>query len=1314
MLLMGAMVVASMSMFTSCKDYDDDINKNANDIKALQTQLATLQTALTTAQGAAATAQSAADAAAAAAKAAQSSADANATSIKAAQDAVKAIEAQVAAAAKVTDLEAAKKELEKAIEDATAGKVSAEELLEALKPISAKIDAIDESLNTLATDVDALKTWKASVDGKIAAVEADLKSQSDAIKALQEEIKKKIEAGDLEIIVNEKAVKAYVDEQLKAYAKSADVAELLKSYTTTAELNKILEGYSTPASVNAAIIEALKSYYTAAKIDEMVVELNNAIKKAQETADAAQTEEQVKAIAQAIADEVSAEAGEKINVLNVLVNKILTSVTLIPQLYLNGIEAIQFVSVQYIPQVKDYTIVPNRYNDATMASGYWITNGTTPEWQTLGHHQLVDKAGAQAIRIDNGETEAYYRLSPAGVNADDLDLDNIKFSCTTADTKTRAPELKDNDPVKATYSSLENGVMTVKLNKTVTGSLNYDGENNTKDVIASLMVPRKAIAEKNQEYAEIYSEFNLIDEITISPRIAALNKVKAGEYVFNGTTATTKHDKAIAMQYHFIDSAKIWKSQVDKNVWVKEEIQYDEEFDLTQLVTGCYETAAGTHTEITKEALAKYGLEFRFYIPSKEYGDADLVNYNFTNQQVFAKISGEKSNIISATLPSGASALGNRAIIGKEPIVRVELIDVERNNLLDMAYFKVKFVDNSPKKEAIKVTEEFEAQTLGCVDNDMYLTWDKFIEDVYAKMEGTYGTGLSWQEFRQVYPSAKVQRNDKPFTLYGTSVDGSSNEYIIQANDPDDDNQLGDIKIWWLSAVATTESPSADANKLLWSLNPEDIKTIDLTTREKEIETKVIFVSNRPTDYGNIELTLKAKIKLPQTALTYYENYWYDKYNSHYVLPVQYNTAAYKNQLVGKKANNLKYDPTKIRAAYTDEDGAAGAYCVYNNNLFNAFTFNQTATVGTPAVANRWYKTLINGLEDFQCGKFDYQFRIDQTATGTTAAPFYKAIDDDAEEPLKTEGITGKYTQTAVYASPAGSVSQINGGAEFGAYALQTKIGTEIYKDAISMTWYDDNTVPAGTALSAQNSWNWKAGDAPYLFVDHFNANNQILINPITSNGIGKAPTFSNDKKITMGVWFKYNAWNYELIKTYTICLVAPLDINAELKGHFEEGLVSGSDINCADAFTMVDFRGYEVKNAAPAATAGEFQKYADRLYKYYECADPTFDLTKVKYGMKYENGNVVVDNEVTLDNISSKGLTSAQIDAYTNGNVVLSITQPDANTLRFKNNGGSNVEDVVNVFIPATMDYGFGKITKYVKVVLYPRGQVPAAARNK
>ena len=45
-LLMGALTIASTSTFTSCKDYDDDITANANEITNLQGKLETLKTDL--------------------------------------------------------------------------------------------------------------------------------------------------------------------------------------------------------------------------------------------------------------------------------------------------------------------------------------------------------------------------------------------------------------------------------------------------------------------------------------------------------------------------------------------------------------------------------------------------------------------------------------------------------------------------------------------------------------------------------------------------------------------------------------------------------------------------------------------------------------------------------------------------------------------------------------------------------------------------------------------------------------------------------------------------------------------------------------------------------------------------------------------------------------------------------------------------------------------------------------------------------------------------------------------------------------------
>ena len=210
MLLMGAMVVASVSMFTSCKDYDDDINKLQTQIDAitaqnLQSQLTTLQSALTSAQTAASNAQSAADAAAKAAKDAQATADGAVGDAAKAQEAADAAAATAvataaAAAQEVEDLKAAIAALEEIIK----GKVSSEDLNTAIAGVEAKIAAINENLLTLddvkklladegfatnaaiedlASQIKTLNTFKESMD-KLGLSETWKKKVDDAIATL--------------------------------------------------------------------------------------------------------------------------------------------------------------------------------------------------------------------------------------------------------------------------------------------------------------------------------------------------------------------------------------------------------------------------------------------------------------------------------------------------------------------------------------------------------------------------------------------------------------------------------------------------------------------------------------------------------------------------------------------------------------------------------------------------------------------------------------------------------------------------------------------------------------------------------------------------------------------------------------------------------------------------------------------------------------------------------------------------------------------------------------------------------------------------
>jgi len=400
-LLMGAFLIASVSMFVSCKDYDDDISKVNSDVSALKTQLSTLETALNSAKQEAATAHAtyatkteladqvtaiknslasgdAANADAikaleeqlAAAKQALADGDAanadavralealldaakqaavdgdnanaaliaaNDVAIKANVAAIDALKADVAAAAKAEDLATVKNDLEKAIAAASEGKVTEEGLAETLKPISAKIDAIDESLNTLTGDVAALKEWKESVEGKVASVVADLEAQKKVLDDLKKAIDAKADVSGM----TEAAVKEYVENVLKGYSTSAQVSaaisEALKSYKTSAELDNLLKGYSTPASVT----ETVKAYYTAMKVDEQIAdaknELNNAIVAVQT---AAITETKVSQIANNAANSVSEKLGADIMTLNIFIKRQLSSINLSPAKFYGGIEGI--------------------------------------------------------------------------------------------------------------------------------------------------------------------------------------------------------------------------------------------------------------------------------------------------------------------------------------------------------------------------------------------------------------------------------------------------------------------------------------------------------------------------------------------------------------------------------------------------------------------------------------------------------------------------------------------------------------------------------------------------------------------------------------------------------------------------------------------------------------------------------------------------------------------------------------------------------------------------------------------------------------
>ena len=251
-LLMAAMTVASTSMVTSCKDYDDDINNvqtqidAANDlIKKLDTQASTLQTAVTTAQSTADAAKTAAAEAATAAKNAQATGDEALAAAKTAQAAAEAAKAAAAEAQKAA-IEAATKQvndLKAEIQTALDNKVDVATFNTAVAKLEGDIAGIDAKLNTLGEDVKNNQKEITTAKEAIATLEAAQKNAEVQIAALEKfkatlesetipGLNDAIKANGIEIEGVKKSVADLKDATTKAQEKLAnDIAKVAADLT---------------------------------------------------------------------------------------------------------------------------------------------------------------------------------------------------------------------------------------------------------------------------------------------------------------------------------------------------------------------------------------------------------------------------------------------------------------------------------------------------------------------------------------------------------------------------------------------------------------------------------------------------------------------------------------------------------------------------------------------------------------------------------------------------------------------------------------------------------------------------------------------------------------------------------------------------------------------------------------------------------------------------------------------------------------------------------------------------------------------------
>ena len=695
--LIGALLAASAGTFTSCKDYDDDIKGLQEQIDKSGSTITDLQTQLTTLKAAADAAQATADAAKTAAAEAKTAADA----AKAAGDQAKADAATALAAAKAAEAAAAQAKAD-AIEEATKQVEALRNSMQAAIDKKLDVTAFEEASKLLGARIDGIEAGLSNLkNGAVKENTEAIKSAQDAIEALQsadedfattlkeldEYVKITLEA---KIDVNADDIKAAQDD-IKAAQEDLD-ALWKKISGGEGSLEDLI-------SKNATAISDLKD----AIEDELDV-IKGDIKDIQ--ADIKKINGQITAINQNLAG------------LHTLVVSRLTSISLAPDLFVDGIEAVRFTSLQYSPMGESE-------NASIPATSY--------------------KFSTAALAT------ASYHFNPASFKLANADYGYIDRTAEVVETTRAIAASKLVEIVGEPEANPVTGTVDFKLLR-LNSHTTQPGLDRTNMIALQATLKGDAVDEGEK------------NAVITAPYVAVYDAILSYEDVriADKETLTTGADEA-----HYATTFDACTKEDPRY-----KIPYDKEFNLKDLVATCF--GNNGHDEFP---IADYKLSYRFAVASTAYNIEE--GNTETNQQKWIKC--------NDAIEGKYQAEGfNPEAFGRTPILKVELVD-EAGNVVRRGFVKVEFI--AEKESDFTVGNEAKELTFACnVTEASYTITEEFIrENVYRKITNGTNIGMSHEEFWNIYTTstAEVKKNNQVFSMSvpkivdGTTEVGTATKKIV-------------------------------------------------------------------------------------------------------------------------------------------------------------------------------------------------------------------------------------------------------------------------------------------------------------------------------------------------------------------------------------------------------------------------------------------------------------------------------------------------------------------------------------------------------
>ena len=1295
MLLMGAMAIASVGMFTSCKDYDDDINnlqKQIDGITAqnLQSQLTTLQGALTTVQGsataandAAKAAKSAADAAAEAAKKAQGTADEANAAAEAATKLAQAAQATADAAAKASEVQA----LKDAINDLQAivdGKVSKADFDEAIKGVEAKIAAIDEKLLTL----DDVKKLLDDADFAKNAVIQDLIGQINALN----EFKKSVEAINP---IGDAAWKKSVDDAIAS-----------------------LEGIKSDIAAKADAAD-VKDLQDRMKVAEDAILALNELK----------IEDQFASI--------RATIGDIIEVLNIYVDRDLKSIVLRPDTYYGGIEGVSIYTY----------LLPEEKNNPCNANDKWryfehVGDVYISDFGKASYHVNPSNVNLKNFKIDfyNWIADVKEPAAKEGV------------------TPTRSGEV-GIEPVydttdklfEANANALENGILTVpfKANAKVIEDRLKAG----KATIASLSLTKvkqgdnPADTTVNSDYAIVVPEYGyglLIGDNTwendATPEIfedkigldkgGVNNGILHRNFSFLALAATSpthsiKYDESFditaVLESRIVKQLADWEAIKDTATlhanhaatakWKEKTLNPDDDSNAT--------IAKNKVKTLTKDEMKKLGLTYQI----------ELVDYvlgsNKTGESVHMQLKTDSTGHVIA-YPRNVKADGTTdydkpvtaACVGRQPIVCIMVKHGEQ--IVSFAYMKFLITQEKVTPEAKEVEFTIDNELwVNCAESyDGRVTWSQVERHLLDEaLEGMskkdFDNNYIYDYYFQTKKTVDIEgATYNKVTRLGIQYDGKGGKRLA--------NPFGIVAEEWNESAQGVED--ATTHIIKWSFTATELRIeAEKLKNAGKLEDKGEYYANKEpyvtwVRYAHLEYdpetdapavgaapekgnpSIWVKLTLPAGAIRVAKGdmgankiltYWYDlnsktnatsskdAYEVRVNVPVPVPEASATVKTIGY---DYPANATKLDIRYDNLlEKANDPIAKRSNNVYTEFTKNlKDFFIGGKLSATITDKTHFGTIDDMKLG---CEFVLPSTVIGNATFDAGKN--------------TGKYIVNI------DNSWVVNGytGAEYTLIlnADRTKIQIKakdniVYPEPVDLITlnYDENAVVTDRQITVVNYVNGVDQDD--------------ILNYMTHNELGERETFTAyiSVKATNACAPVY--WND---MWFNVRFLRPLDLENPKQGLVPDAPNDWHTVDLTDALIVKDWREYygdrlnrtggqDVSLVLPSVGN---QKAFD--YAYYQVE---LDITENVY---YTDANLGTSQRSDNYTLGHMPVIESEKDAKAKGFILtsevpnLKLEKIGKTTLRYLNNSG--VTGGFHVYIPITMTYVYGfqtvRQTKWVTV---------------